>query len=270
MMRGILLTFLLITQITGILNAQDLPRVGVPLFDHKESNNLNLDNHVTELVLDLLQRSGRYTVVDMTSEAQRKAALDRAAENYKAENWLEQNKAMNAEIILGGEITSIKFVRQSSTTQPGYRAAITMTLKLIDVESSRILASQSFSSSQSDLRLTPETSLASAMESLNDEILQFFRNHIRLQFAILKVTETKRDKVVSIVVRIPTNLDFQPGNKMALVLLEEIGGDLVPNRIGEIRLDRLISQDYWQASVRKGGEILFQNRDKLHNFRCAE
>jgi hypothetical protein len=269
MIRTWLATLLISVALT--LFAQDRPRIGVPLFDFKEENKLNLDNHVTEVVIDLLQKSGRYTVVDMTSEDQRKAALDRAAENYKAENWLDAHKGLNAEIILGGEITSIKFVRNASTTQPGYRAAITMTLKLIAVETGAIMATEHFSSTKSELRLTPETALSSALESIREEVLAFFRNHVRQQFAVVKFNEIKREKVNTLTVEVPPNLGFNKGHQLRIVHLEDLGGGrIVPQIIGAITLGDHISGNFWMASVRKGGDLLFQYRDRLNTIRCAE
>lgn len=256
---------------TTVLPAQDMVRIGVPLFDFKEDHALHLDNHVTEVVIDLLQKSGRYRVVDMTSEEQRQEALDRAAENYKADNWLDANRALNAEIILGGEITSIKFVKSSSAAQPGYRAAITMTLKLIDVESSEILASEHFVSTKSELRLTPETALSSAIASISPDILNFFRTHVKQQFAVVKVNEIRRDKVISVTVRIPQALDIARGDHFGLIHMDELpDGSVIPTPIGEISIDQYVSQDYWIATVKKGGDRLYALKEQLGSIRCTE
>lgn len=253
------------------VSAQELTRIGVPLFDFKEDNALHLDNHVTEVVIDLLQKSGRYRVVDMTSEEQRQKALDRASENYKADNWLDAHRALNAEIILGGEITSIKFVKSNSSTQPGYRAAITMTLKLIDVESSEIKASEHFISTKSELRLTPETALSAAINSISPDILRFFREHVKQQFAVVKINEIKRDRVTSVTVRIPEALGISRGDKFGLVYYEElVDGAVIPTPIGGISIDQYVSQDYWIATVKKGGDRLYALKEQLESIRCTE
>lgn len=58
--------------------AQNLPIVGVPTFAFVDPVTPNLANQVTEYALSLLKNSGRYTIVDLTSEDQRKIAMDRA------------------------------------------------------------------------------------------------------------------------------------------------------------------------------------------------
>lgn len=252
------------------VNAQETPKVGVPLFDFQEQNNLNLANHVTEVVIDLLQNSGRYTVIDMTSEEQRQAALDRAQKNYKAENWIDANKALNAELILGGEITSIKFVRSDNSAQPGYRAAISLTLKLIEVESSKILASDHFNSVKSELRLTPETALSSAIESIQVEILKFFEDHVKQDFPVIKINEIKKEKVLSITVLIPQNLNFRKGDKLRLIHKQKIGDKIVPTIIGMAVINTLISGDYWELDIKSGGDQLYLIRDNLTEIQCSE
>jgi hypothetical protein len=269
MIRAFVFSFVFVPLLT--LYGQERSRIGVPLFDFKQENKLNLDNHVTEVVIDLLQKSGRYVVVDMTSEAQRNTALDRAAENYKASNWLDAHKALNAEIILAGEITSIKFIKNANHTQPGYRAAITMTLKLIDVESATIIATEHFSSTKSELRLTPETALSSALEGLQSDILHFFQRHVRQQFAVVKINEIKRDKVRIITVEVPQNLGYKKGDRLRLVRMEDMGGGrVIPQIIGELALGEYITGDFWTATVRKGGDTLLQYRDELNTIRCAD
>ncbi len=252
------------------LYAQDGPRVGVPAFDFPEENNLNLANLVTEVVIDLLQNSGRYTVIDMTSEEQRQAALDRAQENYKAENWIDAYSALNPELILGGEITSIKFVKSNSSTKPGYRAAISFTLKLIEVESSKITASDQFSSVRSELRLTPETALTSAIESLRPDILNFFETHIKQDFPVIRINDFKKERVLSITAQIPQNLALRKGDKLKIIHMEKIGDQMVPSIIGEAVVKTLISGDYWNLDVKSGGDRMFMLKDDLTNIRCSE
>lgn len=264
------LSFILILVAPIFISAQDQPRIGVPLFDFKEDNNLNLSNHVTEVVIALLQKSGRFTVVDMTSEKQRQSALDRAQENYKSENWIDANSALNAEVILAGEITSIKFVKSNSPGQPGYRAAITMTLKLVDVESSKVLASDHFRSEKSELRLTPETALSSAIESFEGHIQQFFIDHVKQSFSILKINSIQKGKAVKVTVQIPRNLNIRKGDVFKMVHQEKLGNQIVPNLIGELRVKKHISDDFWLMEVRKGGDALFGLRNQLNEIKCSE
>ncbi len=250
------------------VNAQAI--VGVPAFDFKEPITQNLANQVTEFVASLLKNSGKYTVVDLTSGEQRAAALERAQENYKAKNWLDSYSALNAEVILAGEITSIKFVKSSFPSEPGYRAAVTMTIKLVQVESSEIYASSGFASHVSSLRLTPETALSSALESLSEEIMAFFRKHIVSVFPIVKVNLLSKDKVERITCEIPIVLGYTSGKKLKIIWYEKSDERSVPQVIGEARILEHIAENYWLLEVIKGGKEFFYHKDELKSIQCSE
>lgn len=266
---GIVLTLIIVGNYCGLI-AQNLPIVGVPTFAFVDPVTPNLANQVTEYALSLLKNSGRYTIVDMTSEGQRKIALDRAQENYKSENWIDSYKAMNAEVILSGEITSIKFVKINHDLQPGYRAAITLTLKLIEVETSKILASTNIATKTSELRLTPETALASSLDGINENILLFFKENLSQVFPILKINEVKKDQVVNFTCQIPTVLKMEIGKKLHIVHYELIGGKRIPQIIGEAKLSKHIAEDYWLMTVVSGEKELYKYKDQLTEILCSE
>ncbi|MBK6351990.1 MAG: hypothetical protein IPF46_00970 [Saprospiraceae bacterium] len=249
--------------------AQNLPIVGVPTFAFVDPVTPNLANQVTEYALSLLKNSGRYTIVDMTSEDQRKIALDRAKENYKSENWIDSYKAMNAEVILSGEITSIKFVKINHDFQPGYRAAITLTLKLIEVETSKILASTNIATKTSELRLSPETALASSLDGINENILSFFNENLSQVFPILKINEIKKDQVLNFTCQIPTVLKMEIGKKFHIVHYELLGGKRIPQIIGEAKISKHIAEDFWLMAVVSGNKELFKYKDQLTEIICS-
>lgn len=262
--------FIFLTYSSICAQAQKLPIIGVPSFSYEEPVTSNLANHVTEHILSLLKSSGRYMVVDMTSEMQRQQALERAQENYKAENWLDSYKALNAEIILGGEITSIKFVKSSDQVRPGYRAAITLTLKLIAVETSEITAATNFATKTSELRLTPETALSSSLDGIQNEILAFFKEHVNSIFPIVKINAVKSNQVESFTCIIPLAFTPKPGNKYRIVYYELLGDKRIPVSIGEARISRHIAEDFWLMNVTKGGKEVFNFIDNLEDLLCSE
>jgi len=266
---GMILTFIIAVQHFGVI-AQNLPIVGVPTFAFVDPVTPNLANQVTEYALSLLKNSGRYTIVDMTSEDQRKIALERAQENYKSENWIDSYKAMNAEVILSGEITSIKFVKINHDLQPGYRAAITLTLKLIEVETSKILASTNIATKTSELRLTPETALASSLDGINENILLFFKDNLSQVFPILKINEVKKDQVVNFTCQIPTVLKIEIGKRFHIVHYELLGEKRIPQMIGEAKLSKHIAEDYWLMTVVSGEKELYKYKDQLTEILCSE
>lgn len=265
----LILSFLILFNANN-LSSQKLPIVGVPTFAYMEPIQGNLANHISEFIINLLKNSGKYTIVDMTSEEQRLIALDRSQANYKAANWLQSNAAKNAEVILGGEITSIKFIKSAAPAQPGYRAAVTLSLKLIQVETSEIVASNNFASRTSELRLTPETALESSMESISPDIISFFKKHIAPVFPIFKINEIKKETVTKITCEIPIVLGFQTGSKFKLVLYEQIGDKSIPQIIGEARIAKHIAEDFWLLDVTKGGNNLYSHKENLNRVLCSE
>ncbi len=268
-LKYVLLIFVWYSQSVELF-AQKLPVIGVPSFAFEDPVTSNLANQVSEFIVSLLKNSGRYTIVDMTSEEQRKIALDRAQTNYKAENWIEPFAEKNAEIIVGGEITAIKFVKSNHPTQTGYRAAVTLTIKLIRVETSEITASANFATTTSELRLTPETALYSSLQSLETELMNFFRSHVAPVFPVIKINGIHKQSVNRFTAEIPVILGYKTGQKFKLVWYEKLGGRVVPEIIGEARIVKHISEDFWLMEVTRGDKEFYLHKDKLDEIQCSE
>ena len=88
---------------------------------------------------------------------------------------------------------------------------------------------------------------------------------------VVKVNEIRRDKVISVTVRIPQALDIARGDHFGLIHMDELpDGSVIPMPIGEISIDQYVSQDYWIATVKKGGDRLYALKEQLGSIRCTE
>ena len=136
-----IITYILIFNVYFLSVAQNDGKLIVGVTKFKSESNPQAEKYssaITERVLDILKNSNRFTVIDLTSEDARKEVLERGKENYRADNWIDANKAINAEYTVAADISTLKFIHFNG--QPsGYKVSIGFVLKLIQTETGKII-----------------------------------------------------------------------------------------------------------------------------------
>ena len=148
---------------------------------------------VTERVLDILNQSNRFQVINLTSKSAVADVSERAETNYKAENWIDTKAQLNPDYFVAADITTLKFIQLTSESPQTYKASISFTIKLTDSRTGKILGggSQTFQTADSKKSLTPEGAVLQAMLTVQDDIASYFKNNFIFKTAVAKVLETK-------------------------------------------------------------------------------
>lgn len=258
--------------IIGLVNAQNVGStkqiLGVSLFTTAAESPMapKFLSSITERVVDVAKKSNRLQVIDLTSNKARENALKRSQENYKAENWLESGKALNAEYVLTGDLGLLKFIKITSTQPNGYKASIAYTIKIIKTETGEITKTQTFSSYDTEISLMPETAFQKAIESTEQKLLEYFLNEFALTLKIAKLSEEKNGRANGIILQGGATTGAKVGDMFSVVLIDRSLGSPLPKEIGKVKLTTIINDYFSECKVIGGGENIskhFSNKDEI-------
>lgn len=234
--------------------------VGVAKFSATDVRQERFSDAIAERVLDVLNQQNRFQVIDLDGKA-RKQAINVSQENYKSENWIEDNKSLSAENTLTGVLTSLKFIRLNAGK--GYKAAVTYTIKIIDTQSGEIIenGTATFSSTKSDIKLTPESALQSAIETTIPGLKEYFSKSFPIKIDLLRIEKEKKNKALVVLLGGGSKMGLQEKQKFEVYTIDNSLGKPLPKILGEVKITKILSEDYCEAKVVKG------NREILASFK---
>ncbi|MEE9409053.1 MAG: hypothetical protein V3V28_13375 [Polaribacter sp.] len=227
--------------------------VGVAKFTATNVKQERLANMVSERVLDVLNQQNRFQVVDLDGTA-REQAISKSQENYKSKNWIEANKSISAEYTLTGVLTSIKFIRLNAGK--GYKATITYTIKIINTESGAIIqnGTSTFSSTKSEIKLTPESALQSALSTTIAPLSSYFSSSFPVKLNLVRIEKEKKGKAQVVLLDGGSKIGVLEGTKFEAYFIDNSLGKPLPKFIGEIKITKVLSEDFSEAKVTDGGK----------------
>ncbi|TXD48146.1 MULTISPECIES: hypothetical protein [unclassified Polaribacter] len=257
MYKSISVLFLFLALTAFKTNAQEREDyrliVGVAKFKAANVKQERFANMVSERVLDVLNQQNRFQVIDLDGTA-RKQAISVSQENYKSKNWIEANKTISAEYTLTGFVTSIKFIRLNAGK--GYKATITYTTKIINTESGEIIqnGTATFSSSNSEIKLTPESAFQSAIQTTVAPLSAYFSSSFPIKLNLVRIEKEKKGKAQTVLLDGGSKIGSTEGKKFEVYFIDNSLGKPLPKFIGELKITRVLSEDFSEAKVTDGGK----------------
>ncbi|WP_439131841.1 hypothetical protein [Polaribacter sp.] len=241
--------------------------VGVAKFTANNVKQERFAPMVSERVLDVLNQQNRFQVIDLDGTA-RKEAIQKAQENYKSENWLEANKSISAEYTLTGVLTSIKFLRLNAGK--GYKATITYTTKIINTESGEIIqnGTATFSSGNSEIKLTPESALQSAIQTTINPLKEYFSSSFPIKLNLVRIEEEKKSKATVVLLDGGSKIGITKGQKFQVYFIDNSLGKPLPRIIGEVKITNVLSEDFSDAKVTDGGKKIYKTLNENKKLIC--
>jgi hypothetical protein len=231
--------------------------VGVAKFTSTNVKQERFANMVSERVLDVLNQQNRFQVIDLDGTA-RQEAISKSQENYKSKNWIEANKSISAEYTLTGVLTSIKFIRLNAGK--GYKATITYITKIINTESGEIIqnGTATFTSSKSEIKLTPESALQSAIQTTVASLSQYFSSSFPIKLNLVRIEKEKKGKALDVLLDGGSKIGISLNTKYDAYFIDNSLGKPLPKFIGELKITRILSEDFSEAKVTDGGKDIFK------------
>jgi len=211
---------------------------------------------VTERLVDVVEGTNRFRLVDMTSEEARREALDEAKDNYKADNAFNvtDNASLVAEYTLTADVGSLRFIKQKEKGNDVYKADLVMTLKLINTSSGMNMFSETFTSMKSLAAISPERAVSNAFDTIQDQI----RNSVLANFPIVtvvaKIREEASGKAKTLIVFGGTSMNIQPGQEFQAYILDKSFDPPMAETIGVVSITQNVASRYSIVNVEDGGE----------------
>ncbi len=211
-----------------------------------------------ERVTDIFNQSGRFYLVDIEGTA-RKESIDKAKENYKAENWIDDRKSINAEYTLTAFIGNLKFIKLNGGK--GYKATISYTIKIMNTESGSIISNgtQTFSSTESKVMITPETALQEAINTTQEGLIEYIKTSFTIKVRIAKIQEIKKEKATILIIKGGSKNGIEEGQEFLSKFIDYSMGAAFPNEIGKIKITKVINENFSEAKVISGGELILKH-----------
>lgn len=247
------------------------PVVGVAQFTSETDS--KYAGLVTEKVVEMLTNTKRFQVVDRTSHDKIKEELEfqKSEAFLDSKNLVEQDIAVAAEKLITGHINKIPIyaMKNANGSIKGYKGSVSFQMKVVDVATGLSTEAVSFEGKASDLMLSPESAVNQAMQSLQDEIYEYFKKNFPVSGKIIKVLKEKKDKVEVVLLNVGKKQGVNQGDRFAVQYVEMLDGEPYPVDLGEIEVVKLSGEAFSECKVpSKMGEELASRLASNANIVC--
>lgn len=259
MMRRVLISLLFVCGATLCAQTDSRPVVGVARFTCETDS--RFAGLVTEKVVEMLTNTRRFQVVDRTSSdrVREELELQRSEAFMDSRNLVEQDVAVAAEKLVTGHINKIPVyaIKDGMGRVKGYKASVSFQLKVVDVATGLSTEATSFEGKAGDLMLSPESAVTQAMQTLQDDLDEYFRVNFPVVAKIVKVAEEDASAVKSVVLNVGKRQGIKAGDRFRLAFVERLEGEDLPTDFGEAEVRELSGEAFAVCAVaKKAGRVL--------------
>lgn len=216
---------------------------------------------VTEKVVEMLTNTKRFQVVDRTSHDKIKEELElqKSEAFIDSKNLVEQDIAVAAEKMITGHINKIPIyaMKNANGSIKGYKGSVSFQMKVVDVATGLSTEATSFEGKASDLMLSPESAVNQAMQSLQDEIYEYFRLNFPVTGKIVRIQNESKGKASVVLLNVGQKQGVKVGDRFIVQNIEMLEGEPYPVDLGTIKVIELSGDTFSECKVpAKIGEIL--------------
>ena len=224
---------------------------------------------VTEKVVEMLTNTHRFQVVDRTSreKIEEELELQKSEAFLDSKNTADQYSAVAAEMISTGHIIKIPVyaVKNRNGYVRGYTGSVAFQLKIVDVETGISTEATSFQGKTSEECLSAESAVTMAMQSLQNEIYEYFRINFPVTATIDRCLSEK-----TILIGAGKEQGIKVGVKFTVESIEIINNRPYPTTICECKVKKLAGESFAECEVSK--KYMKTIGEKLQNgisVRCS-
>ena len=155
--------------------------------------------------------------------------------NRKGRGNANQHASLGASMLVTGHIVKIPVYRilNGDGSIRGYKASVAFQLKVVDVSTGISNEAQGFQGKASKEMLSPESAVTAAMQSIKDDIYEYFRINFPLTAKIVKVLDKK-----TLVINAGKETGVKVGDKFMVQIIELLDGKPYPSDIGTITVKK--------------------------------
>lgn len=224
------------------------PVVGVAEFTCQEDSPYT--GLVTEKVVEMLTNTRRFRVVDRTSidKIQSELELQKSEAFLDSKNRVEQDIAVAAEKMITGHIVKIPVyrIKNPNGSVRGFKASVGFEMKVVDVATGLSNEATSFQGKASQECMSPEAAVNLAMQSIQTEIGNWFRNNFPVTCSVVRIVDNKM-----ILVSVGSEQGVKPGDTFKVEAVDMIDGFPYHKALGEIKIKNVAGPNFSECEVPK-------------------
>lgn len=242
------------------------PVVGVAEFSCQEDSPYT--GLVTEKVVEMLTNTKRFRVVDRTSidKIHSELELQKSEAFLDSKNRVEQDIAVAAEKMITGHIVKIPVYRMKNPdgSVRGFKASVGFEMKVVDVATGLSSEATSFQGKASQECMSPEAAVTMAMQSIQNEIGDWFRSNFPITCTISRILDDK-----TVLVNAGSEQGLKPGNTLKVEAVEMLDGQPYHKALGEIKIKNIAGPNFSECEVpKKTMEQIKSNFDNAVKINC--
>lgn len=237
--------------------------VGVVPFLTKDIRKEKFSLVLKEQVLNALNTQNRFQLIDIDREG-RKLIID--IQSVRSKIWIEDN-TINPKYTLTGLLSSVKFIRINGQ---GYKATINYTIKIADTETGEIInkGTATFSSSESEIRITPESAFLNAVEKTVPELNAYFVKSFPIEVPLARIEKSKKNKALEVIIRGGSKFGVEEKMAFETYYIDESLGDPLPKFFGQVEVIKVLNENFSLAKVTKGQKEVFKYFESNQRIIC--
>ena len=246
----------LIFMALSLMAQDDKPNVVVAEFVNKSNVSNVACNNLRQEIVSGLMDTGRLTVVEQTTLGDLPSA--------KNEKLIKLNE-MGIQYYIEGTFNSAdrksKTVNSSLGSKTLYECTISYTLTIIDTETGVTKSSETLKDSHSS-GATSDEALLKASEKARKQMKRFVDNNFKVEAIIKALDEVDPKKgVKTCYINIGSNAGIAKDQIFEVFCQKEIVGEMIESKIGELKVEEVLSGTLSKCKVKDGGEDIKKNFD---------
>jgi len=235
-------------------------------------------------VIEAFSKTNRFDIVDRTSFSDIKAEKElQKTEDFMDGKVVDQSSFQGAEELITGTVNNITYTKH--VTDKGavsYSAKIFFTLKVIDVATGKVLASEMIKSKQSfggSLLMasfggssTTEQAFNNALNGMQKSIDKFVSKYFPITTNIIEITDASGGKAKKVLLNTGTINGSKKGQQFYVYEIKKLKvGDKEIERkvkLGRLKISEVQGEEISEAKVYKGGKEIFEKFKANANLEC--
>jgi predicted Fe-Mo cluster-binding NifX family protein len=283
-MKNFYLTaFLTLLTITGFSQTKTI--VGIMPFNTTSNGNDNYYNRqnqgqsanivaIQDAVSDAFLNAKRFTLVEREKMALIKGEKKtQQSDEFIDGSTVEQSKSMGASYIVTGNVSEASFDEQINSVGyglsiPSRKAKISFNIKVIDVSTGEIMASEKFSAEAKGKNGYDE-----ALKIIKPNIEKFIKDNFKITASIANIeAKNASNEATKVLISGGTSIGLKPSTTLKVFELTSlmVDGKKIPRKkeIGQIVVEKVEDENFSICNVTVGGAIIATKSEAGANLKC--
>ena len=229
---------------------------------------------VTEKVVEILKNSNRFIVVDRTNmdKVNEEMEFQKREEFIGRNDLVEQGNNLAAKKIVQGTVTKIPVyrIKNSNGSVRGYKASVSFELKVDDIETGETTQATSFEGKASKECISAQAAVQMAMNSLQDDMAEYFRITFPLHPQVMKITAEKNGCAEIIMIKAGSKHWVKVGDKFTINCIEILDDEEIPTELGTATVTKLTGEAFSECKLDKStGKKVYEKFNANTKMRCT-